>query len=608
MILCDAVNSASLFDSNLFGNVMAQEYRIFVVEDSRTQAMELKCLLEANDYQVVVAADGKDAMEKLQTLIPDVILTDIVMPNMNGYDLCKAIRANKRTKDIPVVLLTSLSSPDDVIEGLKCGADNFITKPFDYDCLLSRIHYILLNRQLRQSQPVSLGLSLFFGGKKHVITAERTQILDLFFSSFDATIHKHRQLENTIKELSEAKEYLQEAKSEAERAYAARGNFLANITHDLRTPLSAIVGISELLSTTGLNNEQLEYVNIIKNAGEGLLLQINNILDFSKIDAGMIELENIDFDLFSQVKSATTLLFRMLQEKHLEMQVNIDPETPQFINGDEIRLRQIFINLLSNAIKYTKCGKITFNIKVVRSENNIVSLLFECIDTGIGISTEDQSGMFNRFTQLDKAKNRNSLGTGLGLAIVKQLVGVMGGEIKLESALGVGSKFSFELDFPISSAIAADEAKTAVQNHYIGTNANSEHELSGSIKVLIADDSLVNQTVAANLLKRNGYNYELVSNGADACKIFKERGDEFSLILMDCQMPIMDGFTAAAEIRRIEEQKSVSKPIPIIAMTASSASESGRNCSFSGMNGYIEKPFNQQKLNDCLNLWLPKNS
>lgn len=587
---------------------MAQEYRIFVVEDSRTQAMELKCLLEANDYQVVVAADGKDAMEKLQTLIPDVILTDIVMPNMNGYDLCKAIRANKRTKDIPVVLLTSLSSPDDVIEGLKCGADNFITKPFDYDCLLSRIHYILLNRQLRQSQPVSLGLSLFFGGKKHVITAERTQILDLFFSSFDATIHKHRQLENTIKELSEAKEYLQEAKSEAERAYAARGNFLANITHDLRTPLSAIVGISELLSTTGLNNEQLEYVNIIKNAGEGLLLQINNILDFSKIDAGMIELENIDFDLFSQVKSATTLLFRMLQEKHLEMQVNIDPETPQFINGDEIRLRQIFINLLSNAIKYTKCGKITFNIKVVRSENNIVSLLFECIDTGIGISTEDQSGMFNRFTQLDKAKNRNSLGTGLGLAIVKQLVGVMGGEIKLESALGVGSKFSFELDFPISSAIAADEAKTAVQNHYIGTNANSEHELSGSIKVLIADDSLVNQTVAANLLKRNGYNYELVSNGADACKIFKERGDEFSLILMDCQMPIMDGFTAAAEIRRIEEQKSVSKPIPIIAMTASSASESGRNCSFSGMNGYIEKPFNQQKLNDCLNLWLPKNS
>lgn len=602
------LTTASLFDFNLLGNVMDQQYRIFVVEDSRTQAMELKCLLEANDYQVVVAADGKDAMEKLQTSIPDVILTDIVMPNMNGYDFCKAIRANKRTKDIPVVLLTSLSLPDDVIEGLKCGADNFITKPFDYDCLLSRIHYILLNRQLRQSQPVSLGLSLFFGGKKHVITAERAQILDLFFSSFDVTMHKHRQLENTIKELNEAKEYLQEAKSEAEHAYAARGNFLANITHDLRTPLTAIVGISELLSSTGLNNEQLEYVNIIKNAGEGLLLQINNILDFSKIDAGMIELENIDFDLFSQVKSATTLLFRMLQEKHLEMQVNIDPDTPQFINGDEIRLRQIFINLLSNAIKYTNCGKITFNIKVVRAENNIVSLLFECIDTGIGISTEDQANMFNRFTQLDKIKNRNSVGTGLGLAIVKQLIGVMGGEIKLESALGVGSKFSFELDFPISSATAADEAKTAVQNHYIGTNANSEKELSGRIKVLIVDDSLVNQTVAANLLKRNGYNYELVSNGADACKIFQERGNEFSLIFMDCQMPIMDGFTATAEIRRIEEQKSVSNPIPIIAMTASSASECGRDCSFSGMNGYIEKPFNQQKLNDCLNLWLPKNS
>ncbi len=586
---------------------MVQPYRIFVVEDSRTQAMELKCLLEANDYQVVVSSDGKDAIEKLQTSLPDVIITDIVMPNMNGYDLCKAIRASKRTKDIPVVLLTSLSSPDDVIEGLKCGADNFITKPFDYDCLLSRIHYILLNRQLRQTQPVSLGLSLFFGGKKHVITAERTQILDLFFSSFDATIHKHRQLENTIKELSEAKEYLQEAKLEAERAYAARGNFLANITHDLRTPLAAIVGISELLSSAGLNKEQLEYVSIIKNAGEGLLLQINNILDFSKIDAGMIELENIDFDLFSQVKSATSLLFRMLQEKHLEMQVNIDPDTPQFINGDEIRLRQIFINLLSNAIKYTKCGKITFNIKVVRSENNIVRLLFECIDTGIGISPEDQANLFNRFTQVDKTTKRTSSGTGLGLSIVKQLIGIMGGEIKLESELGAGSKFSFELNFPISSSTAADEAKNAIQNQYIGANANYGKELSGSIKVLIADDSLVNQTVAANLLRRKGYNYELVSNGADACKIFQERGDEFSLILMDCQMPIMDGFAAAADIRRIEAQKSVSRTIPIIAMTASSASENGKVCSFSGMNGYIEKPLNQQKLNDCLNLWLPKN-
>jgi signal transduction histidine kinase len=588
----------------LWGCTVSQQYKIFVVEDSRTQAIELKCVLENNNYEVVVAHDGKDAWDRLQSVIPDVILTDIVMPNMNGYELCKAVRANKRTREIPVVLLTSLTSPDDVIEGLKCGADNFITKPFDCECLLSRIHYILLNKQLRQNQPVSLGLSLFFGGKKHVITAERTQILDLFFSSFDATIHKHRQLENTIKELSEAKEYLQDAKQEADLANAARGNFLANVTHDLRTPLVAIVGISELLATTNLDKEQREYVNTIYKAGEGLLLQINNILDFSKIDAGMIELENIDFDLFNQVKSATTLLSRMLNDKKLQLEVNIDPSTPQFINGDEIRLRQIFINLLSNAIKFTQTGKITFNIKTLSSSNDTAKLRFECIDTGIGISPEDQTTLFRRFAQVENKYRTTGGGTGLGLAIVKQLVAAMGGEIQLESAVGKGSKFSFDLTFPISSSTAADEAKTAVQNHCLGAPLPASPTDASVIKILVADDSLVNQTVAANLLRRNNCGYELANNGADACKIYRERGNEFNLVLMDCHMPVMDGFQATAEIRRMEAEMAVAKPIPIIAMTASCASENSKECIVAGMNGFIEKPFNQQKLNDCIQRWV----
>ena len=249
---------------------MDKKPKILVVEDSRIQALGLQNLLVENGYEVSIAFGGLEAQALLENFFPDIIITDIIMPDINGYELCRIIRNNERTRNIPIILLTSLASPDDIIEGLKCGADNFISKPFDKAGLLARISYILLNKQLRESQPSSLGLNLYFAGHEHLITAERSQILDLFFSSYDAAIRKHRQLEETVSELSETQEFLYDAKKEAEKAVReaeqakeARGLFLANITHDLRSPLCAIIGIADLLTNAPMPPDQKEYMTII---------------------------------------------------------------------------------------------------------------------------------------------------------------------------------------------------------------------------------------------------------------------------------------------------------------------------------------------------------
>ena len=598
---------------------MNKRSKILIVEDSKTQALGLHDLLVDNGYEVSVAFGGLEAKAYLENFLPDIIITDIIMPDINGYELCRVIRGNEKTRDIPIILLTSLSSPDDIIEGLKSGADNFITKPFDKAGLLARISYILLNKQLRAAQPSSLGLNLYFAGHEHLITAERAQILDLFFSSYDAAIQKHRQLEETVRELSETQEYLYDARKEAEKAVQeaekakeARGLFLANITHDLRSPLSAIIGIAELLSEAALQPTQREYVTIIKNAGESLLAQINNILDFSKIDAGMLELETIDFDLYEQINIASSIFTKEISDKKLHFDINIEPDVPQFLIGDESRLRQILINLLSNAVKYTSKGKVTFNVSRFDGINDKTARLrFEIIDTGIGISKDRQQTLFQAFVQGHKSAARIYGGTGLGLSIVKQLATKMGGTVSLTSEPGLGSAFICEIEFPISSEEAVKNVKIQKENCVMQTkriSLLSEQKKSDlpkeTKKILIVEDSKIYQRLEREMLESWGFKFELAENGQEACRIFRERGSEFSLILMDCQMPVMDGYKATAEIRDFEKSQNIARPVPIIALTAGSDNTDMNICSSAGMNDYIEKPLKKKQLEECLLKWL----
>jgi len=503
---------------------MDKKAKILVVEDSRIQALALQNLLVENDYEVSITFGGVEAQALLENFFPDIIITDIIMPDINGYELCRIIRNNGRTRNIPIILLTSLASPDDIIEGLKCGADNFISKPFDKAGLLARISYILLNKQLREDQPSSLGLNLYFAGHEHLITAERSQILDLFFSSYDAAIRKHRQLEETVSELSETQEFLYDAKKEAEKAVReaeqakeARGLFLANITHDLRSPLCAIIGIADLLSDAPMPPDQKEYMTIIKNAGEGLLAQINNILDFSKIDAGMLELESIDFDIYEQINIASSIFTKEVLDKKIQFDIHIDPEVPQFLIGDESKLRQIFINLISNAVKYTSKGGVAFNISCIDCANGETARLrFEVIDSGIGIPKDKQQTLFQAFVQGHRSAARIYGGTGLGLAIVKQLVTKMGGTIYLTSEPGLGSTFTFEIEFPVSSEAAVIEVKKQKENGVMQTQRilplpeKENPDLpEDTKKILVVEDSKVYQRLEREMLDSWGFKFEM---------------------------------------------------------------------------------------------------
>ncbi len=598
---------------------MDKKSTILVVEDSKVQAMGLQNLLVEYGYAVTVASGGLEAKAHLETFCPDIIITDIIMPDINGYELCRLIRKNERTKSIPIILLTSLNSPDDIIEGLKSGADNFITKPFEKADLLSRISYILLNKKLRESQPSSLGLNLSFAGQEHLITAERSQILDLFFSSYDAAIQKHRQLKATVKELSETQEYLYNARKdaekavqEAEQAKEARGLFLANITHDLRSPLCAIIGIADLLADASLAPELEDYVKTIKNVGESLLAQITNILDFSKIDAGMLELENIDFDLYEQVNIASSIFAKEVSDKKLQLDINIDSQVPQFLVGDESKLRQIFINLLSNAVKYTSKGGVVFNISCVDcTPGKPVRLRFEVIDTGVGIPKDKQHTLFQAFVQAHRSAARIYGGTGLGLSIVKQLVAMMGGTISLTSELGLGSTFTFEIEFPVSNGESVKNARVQKENYVMQTShvslppEKADPDLTRDTKkILIVEDSKIYQRLEREILDSWGFKFEMAENGQEACRIFRERGNEFSLILMDCQMPVMDGYQATAEIRKFEKSQNTATPVPIIALTAGSDHLDMHRCSSAGMNDYIAKPLKKKQFEECLAKWL----
>jgi signal transduction histidine kinase/ActR/RegA family two-component response regulator len=462
---------------------------------------------------------------------------------------------------------------------------------------------------LREAQPSSLGLNLFFAGHEHLITAERAQILDLFFSSYDAAIQNHRQLEEKLKELSETQEYLYEARKEAEQAKDARGLFLANVTHDFRSPLGAITGLADLLSKTRLDPEQKEYLTVIKNAGESLLSKINNILDFSKIDAGMLELAPVDFDLYEQVNIAASLFSKQVSDKNIQFEINIAPEVPQFLVGDESKLHQIFVNLLSNAFKYTSNGGVTFNISRVACANDKTARLrFEVIDTGIGIPEDKQHTLFQAFVQIPQANAKVYGGTGLGLAIVKQLVAMMDGTVALTSEYGHGSTFAFEIKFPLSDEDAVMAAKQQKEKGVMQTKRISlpceKDKQTLSQKILVVEDSKIYQRLEREMLESWGFKFELAENGQEACRIFSERGQEFSLILMDCQMPIMDGHQAAAEIRRLELEQNAAKPIPIIALTAGSDIADMQLCLNGGMNDYIEKPLKKKQLEACLAKWL----
>jgi signal transduction histidine kinase/PleD family two-component response regulator len=564
---------------------------ILIVEDSATQAAQIKYLLESYHYKVEVTRDGQQALIWLSEHKPSLVVSDIVMPEMNGFELCEKIKSDKLTEDIPVILLTSLSDPDEVIEGLSCGADSFITKPYNNEHLIANIEQILTEKVTPGSKSDIIEIN--YGGQKRLIRTGQQKVVKLLLSIYQGAIHKNNELIQTRDELSQLNERLEELveertkeiKKDEEKILAfnaeleqriqertvqldaankAKSEFLANMSHEIRTPMNAVLGYAELLGFMLEDKTQRDYLESIKSSGRSLLILINDILDLSKIEAGKLELQ-FEFVNSQSFFSEFERIFSLrLSEKGLKFILEISSGTPAGIYIDDARLRQIILNLIGNAIKFTEKGSIKLK---VYSENpqiinysgekteEFIDLIIDVTDTGIGISKDMQEEIFNPFVQGQGQNIKKYGGTGLGLAISQRLVQLMNGTINLDSQLNRGS--SFKINIPGVSYLRDFEKRTEE------IQLDPAEIVFKEAVILIADDVEHNRSYLRDALKNTSLKIIEAEDGQQALSMAERIVPD--LIITDIRMPVLDGFDLLDKLK----SNDALKHIPVIAYSAS---------------------------------------
>jgi signal transduction histidine kinase len=407
---------------------------ILVAEDSATQAEQLKYLLEGRGHRVTTAANGRKALEIVRQDRPTVVISDVVMPELDGYGFCRAIKADQVLRDIPVILVTSLSSSQDVIKGLECGADFFLRKPYDEKQLLSRIDHVLSNHALREPYSMRPGIEIVLSGQRYFINSDRQQILDLLISTYEEAVRINE-------ELLSANRQLEMRNREVERASKFKDQFLSTMSHELRTPLQIVLAFCEILLEDGsgpLSDPQRKGVDAIERAGQHLLRLTNDILDLSQIEAGRLKLILENTPLGSIVSEVAASLMPLAERKSQTLLYEVGPEL--VVQADQTRLRQVLTNLIGNAIKFTpEDGSV--EVRACRIGDHV---RVEVQDSGPGIPAHEVQRIFEAFYRLQRNQEKIE-GTGLGLAITHRLVEMHGGRLDVESHPGAGSCFYFTL-------------------------------------------------------------------------------------------------------------------------------------------------------------------
>ncbi|MFZ5572861.1 MAG: response regulator [Thermodesulfobacteriota bacterium] len=676
--------------------------KILVVDDDEQFRLAVRTILKQKGYDCRTAPDAETALRQLREESVDLVISDVQMPAMDGVELMRAAKADH--PDLDFIMMTGFSSVYTYGDIINAGASDYMSKPFDMVELLARIERVDREKRIMQ------------------------------------------ELKSVNQELAAMIDQAKKMAHKAEMASLAKTEFLASISHEIRTPLNAIIGFTDILIDTDLDREQRDYIKTIKVSSEALLALINDVLDASKIEAGKMNLENIDFDPEVLCYDVCDLIRPRIHDKPVEIRCTIGDGVPAKICGDPFRFRQVLLNLMSNATKFTEYGTIELRLDVEEEEGEQVKLITTVSDTGIGIASHKLDLIFEPFQQAIGSTAREYGGTGLGLSICRKIVALMGGEIWVESEPGRGSSFSFTVimrkvekngvkpssmvelkgkrvlivganftnlnilkqaltargmsvvaktraadvipalqkddkdlkpfdiciidthmlgadafdlvrdirrqPLPISRmallAMAsplpgcAKECESAgfdgfiskpirrprlyqMIQRLIGEQAAAEEapvdrqimtqysireDLKRSVRILVAEDNPVNQHLVKVMLEKAGYQVTIAQNGMEALGHFTQHPGNFDIILMDIQMPKMDGITATREIRQWEKSRpagpSDSGPIPIIAVTANAMKEDRSKCLEIGMNDYIAKPIKREMVFEVIEKWVLK--
>jgi len=424
--------------------------KVLIAEDSPTQALKLQMILEEKSYEVMHGKNGQEALSLLsEDNPPDLIISDIVMPEMDGYEFCSKIKQNEKTKSIPVILLTQLSNPEDVIKGLQAGADNFISKPYTDDFLFERINDILLNREMRKrSSNLDIAMEIYFGGQKYNLNSDRLQILDLLLSTYYNAINQNKELGKKHEELKQLHKELKSSNQQLQKLNDEKNQLLGIAAHDLRSPLGNVSSYIDIIQYSIEENafeDQEEIFDTITMMMDHMLKMVSEVLDYSKVESGKLNLKIENLNLIEFLNQSIKLNNTLGSKKNITVKSKYEADEI-IIEADKNKLRQVMDNLLSNAFKYSKEGT-TVKVNVEKLEDEVQVAV---TDQGQGIPEKELNKLFQPFSTTSVKATAGELSTGLGLVSVKKIVETHGGKIWVESDVGVGSTFYFTVPYKSS--------------------------------------------------------------------------------------------------------------------------------------------------------------